>query len=167
MFVSRFVFLCSDLCFGDKLPMCDKVALSHQFFNLFHSFLNNASIPFPEQVEKQLIVTKTCTSIASKSALALSVLRQQNFRILRRFFRTSLTPAICRYTCHALMSADFLRISQYFVRKLYSISLKIRKNPYTWRLCTRSNYGLVSVLYLILNVCTVPPISLRCQYTLI
>ena len=80
-------------------------------------------------------------SIASKSALALSVLRQQNFRILRRFFRTSLTPAIRRYTCHALMSADFFRISRYFVRKLYSISVKIRKNPYTWRLWVRVHSG--------------------------
>ena len=44
--------------------------------------------------------------IAYKSALALSVIRQQNFRILRRFFRTTLTPAIRRYTCHALMRAD-------------------------------------------------------------
>ena len=49
--------------------------------------------------------------IASKFALALSVLRQQNFRILCSFFRTTLTPAVCRYTCHALMIAEFFRIS--------------------------------------------------------
>ena len=72
--------------------------------------------------------------IASKVALGLSVLRQQNIRILQSLFRTTHTPADRRYTCHALMSADFFRVSQYFVRKSYSTSIKIRKNPYVWRL---------------------------------
>ena len=58
-----------------------------------------------------ILYIATPSDIASKFALALSVLRQQNFRILRSFFCTTLTPAVCRYTCHALMSAGFFRIS--------------------------------------------------------
>ena len=32
------------------------------------------------------------------------------------------------------MSPGFFRISRYFFRKLYSISVKIRKNQYVWKL---------------------------------
>ena len=108
--------------------------------------------------------------IASKFALALSVLRQQNFRFLRSFFRTTLTPAIRRYTCHAFMGAGLFRISRYFVRKLHSISVKIRKNPYTWRLC-RVFYWLQDILQLqsdcrtaylhITSYVQAPPIEVR------
>ena len=77
-----------------------------------------------------------------------TVLRQHNFRILGSLFRTTLTPAIRRYTCHALTSAGFFRISRYFVRKLYSIFVKIRKNPYTWRLWPQSTALLFSLRYL-------------------
>ena len=51
-------------------------------------------------------------NIASKFALALSVLNQQNFRIQRSFFRPT-TLAVRHYTCHALMSAGFFRIPPY------------------------------------------------------
>ena len=62
--------------------------------------------------------------IASKFAMALSVLRQQNFCILHRYFHT---PLLCGYTCHALTSTGFFRISRYFIHKLCSISIEILK----------------------------------------
>ena len=42
-----------------------------------------------------------------KCCAGLTIQRQQYFRILPSYFRITLTPAVRRSTCHALMSAGF------------------------------------------------------------
>ena len=53
--------------------------------------------------------------------------------MLHRYF---CTPLICCYSCHTLTSTGFFHISRYFICELCSISVRIRKYPYTWRLCS-------------------------------
>ena len=80
---------------GADVNICDKVVMD-----------------FDVHVCRDSVSWLYVTYIASKFVLALSILRQQNFRILCSFFRTRLIPTIRHYT-------GFFRISRYYVRKLY------------------------------------------------
>ena len=70
-----------------------------------------------------IVGCKTCVTTTSAVSLQVcsGLIRAKNFCILLIFFRTTLMPAVRRYTCHALMSAGF-RISR------LNLSLSFRKN---------------------------------------